>query len=513
MTKLKDRRTCAARTLLIICIHLNRPHPPAPLPSPAIMAGSITLRNLTPRPLELVDVERFDAQPAAIIRSSGILNNVTTVVSGFLNSTETSAPRPLVTQGSPRERHQMSVFVEPFQTRQTDIRAASRDRELLRLVFRSDNHNYRTDVPSPSGRAAVMEKLEGAPDDLTAVYLPDAAILAVFSSPRLDGWMRELDGGWPLTLLSIPGTHNSPACHKALPSVRCQAVGVAAQLRNGVRFLDIRVSANLDDDALSLVHGAFPVSLTGGKYVAGLLEDIYRFLDENPSETVLVSIKREGNGKASDGQLAKTLKNSYVDRRADRWWTEPRIPSLGEARGRIVLIRRFSIDDDMRAACWEGRGWGIDAKQWPDNCEDGTGGGGNFRIQDFYEVSESQNIEKKIALSRSQLERAAERAFALAGMPGHQPDAPTPPFFVNFLSASSFFNASCWPEKIAAKVNPAIVDYLCTCHGEDGRGPQRLKVGSAGTGIVVSDWVGANDDWDLVRCIVGMNARLQLQRP
>ena len=31
--------------------------------------------------------------------------------------------------------------------------------------------------------------------------------------------------------------------------------------------------------------------------------------------------------------------------------------------------------------------------------------------------------------------------------------------------------------------------------------------GGCATGIVITDWVGACGDWDLVRCVVGMNAR------
>jgi 1-phosphatidylinositol phosphodiesterase len=32
--------------------------------------------------------------------------------------------------------------------------------------------------------------------------------------------------------------------------------------------------------------------------------------------------------------------------------------------------------------------------------------------------------------------------------------------------------------------------------------------GDGATGVVVADWVGVDGDWDLVRCIMGMNARL-----
>jgi 1-phosphatidylinositol phosphodiesterase len=52
-------------------------------------------------------------------------------------------------------------------------------------------------------------------------------------------------------------------------------------------------------------------------------------------------------------------------------------------------------------------------------------------------------------------------------------------------------------------VNPATVDYLCRKH--DG------KDGDWSTGILVTDWVGQDGDWDLMRCIVGMNARLKMR--
>jgi 1-phosphatidylinositol phosphodiesterase len=77
------------------------------------------------------------------------------------------------------------------------------------------------------------------------------------------------------------------------------------------------------------------------------------------------------------------------------------------------------------------------------------------------------------------------------------------PFYINFLSASNFWKTNTWPEKIAAKVNPATVDYICR-RPTDGDG-------DCSTGILVTDWVGLDGDWDLVRCIVGMNAKLRLR--
>jgi 1-phosphatidylinositol phosphodiesterase len=42
------------------------------------------------------------------------------------------------------------------------------------------------------------------------------------------------------------------------------------------------------------------------------------------------------------------------------------VPTLGEARGKIVLLRRFMLDGPLKKE-WEGKGWGIDAHVWADN--------------------------------------------------------------------------------------------------------------------------------------------------
>lgn len=472
----------------------------------------LTIRNLTITPLELKLVERLegDAPP-----KPGGIANITSTVTSLFNATETPAAG-LVPRGNPKEKKDIKgVVIEPFTTRSTDINAGDPGKEVLRLTFeeKGTSHRYVVDAPGPSARSVVMKKLNGAQHEFTTVYIPSASFLAIFSSANLARWMRELPDKTPLSMLSIPGTHNSPTCHTALPSVRCQAVGVREQLDNGVRFMDIRVSADPQDDQLTLVHSAFPISLTGSKHFDDLLNDVYAFLEANPSEVLLMSIKREGTGKGSDGDMSRHLSGKrYLgsDKATRRWFTEPRIPTLGEARGRAILVRRFGLDDGVKRKMHNGHGWGIDGSAWPDNCEDAPTGSGLFRVQDFYEIDQSTNIEKKIELSRKQLERAAEQLFDHKQL--EQKDKKSPPLFVNFLSASNFFNASCWPEKIAAKVNPAVIEYLCMRHGDQGKGPGKLKVGDAATGIVITDWVGEGGDWDLIRCIVGWNARLQLKK-
>lgn len=487
---------------------------------------TLTIRNVTINPLELVLVERFEGAP----RQAGGFTH-------FFNFNHYDTTTPSADQEPTEWEDVQDVRADAFETKPTSLAGPKHDVDLLRLTFQTplittggtnENdtpHRYVVDI-SPAHDAThthrhktqVMTSPTGGPLALTAVYVASACHLTIYSSAALSDWMAELPGHLPLSALSIPGTHNSPTCHVALPSVRCQAVGVRAQLDNGVRFLDVRVSvSSRDTDELGLVHSVFPISLTGTKwFVDVLVDDMYAFLEEHPTETILLSLKREGAGRGTDQHLSRHLFHRYCqpgrgngDEHAGRWFTEPRIPTLGEARGKIVLIRRFGIDEALLGGQHEGRGWGIDAAAWPDNCADGTVGSGLIRVQDFYEVGQSQNIDKKIELARCHLEKACQQAFPSAVQ--ESAAAEPLPLFINFLTASNFFNASCWPERVAARVNPSIIEYLCLKHAEEGKGPAQLDIGDAGTGIVVTDWVGLEDDWDLIRCIVGWNARLQLK--
>lgn len=473
---------------------------------------ALTIRNISTIPLELKLLERFESAE----EKAGGVTKITRSLSGFMSNITSSPTSPQLAQKAGSFSNQdVSIPVAPFETKTTDIQP--KKNEVLRLTFEINGERYRIDTPTPSKRSTVLTPLSHNPTyEFTGVYLPKFSFLAVFSSAKLASWMSNLKNETPLAALSIPGTHNSPTYHTALPSVRCQAVSVKDQLNNGIRFLDVRVQPqdpnNPAKDELILVHSAFPVSLTGTKYFRDMINIVNAFLDSNPSETVIISLKREGVGKATDQQLSKILHDHYATDPA-RWFTENRIPALGEARGKIVVIRRFGLDDSLKSKN-NGTGFCIDAESWPDNCADGICSSGEIHVQDFYEVAESVNIEKKIGFSTDQLERAAK---AVAVLPENMGAASTEsakqPFFMNFLSASNFWRANCWPDSVAAKVNPSIIDFLCRKHNESlsADNPDGAKIGDGSTGIVVCDWVGQNGDWDLVRCVLAMNAKLELR--
>ena len=459
--------------------------------------GSLTIRNVTSFQIELQVWEKFPS-PVGLTDGSKDEAQATTGLLATLWTSSASNAAPIEKATQTFDRHDVSVPIAAFTSVETPFDAPARDSaQAVRLTLAAGAPKYRLDLPTPAGRSTTLTPLTpDPPHEFTAVYLPETSYLALYSSAHLDAWMAALPDATPLAALSIPGTHNSPTHHRALPSVRCQAVPPRAQLAHGVRFLDVRVQparpADPAADALVLVHSAFPVALTGARYFRALLEDVGAFLAAHARETVLMSVKREGTGGASDSDLARVLRDHYTGPQPERWFVEPRVPMLGEVRGKIVLVRRFGLPDGFGD-----RGFGLDGSAWADNTPHATCPSGHLCVQDFYELGAAENVGKKLLYAQEHLARCAAVDAAAR---------PAPPLFVNFLSASNFWRMDLWPEKIAARINPAVVEYLCRRHGhgEDGsRAP-----GCGGTGVVVCDWVGNQGDWDLVRCIVGMNSRL-----
>ena len=452
----------------------------------------LTVRNLTSTPINLKHYEIQDTRHT--LGGGKSFSKITS-----LWSTPADTKQPV------ENLQDISLILEPSRLYKADIRRPNIPDESLCLFFEIQGEMYQTNIIHPTPNSQLLMPLTSDPHfNHTTVYHPEHHHLAIFYRSNLPTWMKTLNDDTPLSALSIPGTHNSPTHHRALPSVRCQVAPVREQLEQGVRFLDIRVQPDnpLDpsNDKLNLVHAVFPISLSGPKHFRTMLNDVFTFLEQNPSEAVIMSVKREGPGNATDSQLSRIMRDHYAGD-VNRWFTAPRIPTLGEARGKIVLIRRFMLEERLKNE-WEGAGWCINGDTWADNTPNSLCPSGDLCIQDFYEVLESENIGKKIEYSIDHLKRASE---CVCPPPGS--DAKLP-FYINFLTASNFWKVGCWPDRIAAKLNPAIVEHLCTKHNLSD-GPEEKPEGDGSTGIVVCDWVGNDGNWDIVRCIVGMNARFE----
>jgi 1-phosphatidylinositol phosphodiesterase len=489
------------------------------------MSYSIAVRNLTSEPFSIKRVEQFEDPNSLQTSSTGY----------FLGARNMTSAAPSVPKlGGNAESlpyQELDVTLAPFESytlvqAESNSDKASSGKLSLRLTIQTPSgatHSI-TIHPSHTQKSSSLSTTSPASSPTyTALFHPSHPTphLTIHTThlPNYATWMSTLPDTTPLSFLSIPGTHNSHTHYRALPSVRCQAVDISTQLSHGIRFLDIRCqpahATDVTRKELVLVHGAFPISLTGPKYLAPVLQTCYEFLEKNPSETLLLSLKREGIGASTDAHFARILSTHYIGPNKGKWYTDPSIPCLGDVRGKIVLVRRFKVDGveggemDM--------GFGLDATSWPNNTTHALFPSPNatFHLQDFCDVFVPETIPAKIGYVTEHLARAAavshEDGVARAG-----------PLFLNFLSASNFWKRACWPENIARRVNREVEVWMCWGHGlksasagekavghvddDDGVGMVRRKgEGDGGTGVVVIDFVGEGGDWELVRLVVAMN--------
>jgi 1-phosphatidylinositol phosphodiesterase len=218
------------------------------------------------------------------------------------------------------------------------------------------------------------------------------ALVTACGSDSEPAWMAGIDDARSLTELSIPGTHDSGARFEPLAGLaKTQDLTIAEQLDAGVRYLDVR--CRHFEDAFLIYHGAIDQNQTYDEVLATL----YAFLDAHPSETIIASVKQEaapdGNTRTFEATFA-----DYVARDPERWYLDPAIPALGEARGRIVLLRRFDAVAPL----------GLAAVAWPDNATFTIANPDPIRVQDEFEVT--ANAAKWAAIEALLVEASGDSA-------------------------------------------------------------------------------------------------------
>lgn len=154
---------------------------------------------------------------------------------------------------------------------------------------------------------------------------------------ELADWMKDLSDNTPIQSLTIPGTHDSGAYDITLAKriwSKTQDADIKDQLKMGIRFLDIRL--NLDAGHLKVYHGPADCNLNfhqGSNSVIGYCKD---FLADNPSEIIIMSVKEEGDWRDFDIKVREAIDADPIWYKLEQW------PKLGDARGKIVLMRRWN---------------------------------------------------------------------------------------------------------------------------------------------------------------------------
>ncbi|KAF7653812.1 hypothetical protein LDENG_00078200 [Lucifuga dentata] len=140
----------------------------------------------------------------------------------------------------------------------------------------------------------------------------------------------------PLSEITMPGTHNTMALYGGIYA-ECQTWSLASQLHAGIRFLDIRVRHVKGN--LTIHHGVSYQRVHFGHVLEGVVD----FLQEYPKETVLMRIKEELS--ETNGIYSAVVSYIHCYAHWDLLWHSRLVPTMGEARGKLVVLQDFSGPD------------------------------------------------------------------------------------------------------------------------------------------------------------------------
>ena len=150
-------------------------------------------------------------------------------------------------------------------------------------------------------------------------------------------WMSKIPDRTKLCDLNIPGTHNSGSAKTAAftsLAASCQSDSIPEQLQKGVRCLDIKLNSDLlvNNAGVSCYKNTFDKL-----YFSDVLNYVSSFLEENPSETVIIQIKQEGD---TNDDFQDAVNNELIGK--DEIYMIPRRTpatlTLGDTRGKMLVF-------------------------------------------------------------------------------------------------------------------------------------------------------------------------------
>ncbi|MER5865457.1 phosphatidylinositol-specific phospholipase C [Kitasatospora sp. NPDC002040] len=251
-------------------------------------------------------------------------------------------------------------------------------------------------------------------------------------------WMAGLPDGRSLLRMTIPGTHDSCCTDPANGTEwsHTQNWGVPEQLERGIRFLDIRCNGLAGaPDAFGIYHSGWYQGTTFDQ----VLNQCRSFLAAHPGEVLLMRVKKENGTNNDVGADFARIFNGYLDTKGYRplFWTAPRVPALGEARGRIVLLADFAND------------WPV--LHWP-------GGDNGFLSNDVIDLQDRYTAISSGTKWSSYVQRQFDKAFN---------DQGSAKLYLNFASIGN----GEWPKYSSQTVMQKVWEYL------EARKQQRANLG------------------------------------
>ena len=187
------------------------------------------------------------------------------------------------------------------------------------------------------------------------------------TSPNTSTWMSNYPDSSLIVHMNLPGTHDSSTWNYSLatqeallhvtdlnnatmypPEIfRCQELDFYDMLEAGIRVFDLRFAFDTTNSTLVFYHSQALQSETAT--VEDVLFAFYQWLDLHPTEAVLLSFQYESGTKefaSNDATVQLNMFNILTSPSAQQYFVQAKneFGTLGEARGKITLLRRFDVD-------------------------------------------------------------------------------------------------------------------------------------------------------------------------
>ncbi|KAG0149681.1 hypothetical protein CROQUDRAFT_653239 [Cronartium quercuum f. sp. fusiforme G11] len=370
------------------------------------------------------------------------------------------------------------------------------------LIFSGDELAIGVEVEAETGLLSESETDER--------ILASSSILGFYneSSGRLANWMANVPDNISLVTMNIPGTHDSATWNyteetqESLTTItgqlppaiafQCQNRSLFQMLGDGIRFFDFRVGFLPGSEQLGFFHAKALLSYQAT--LPDVLLGFYRWLDDHPTETVLISIKVDNatfadpssDQQPSSPKLQGIIQELVTGPLGSRYWLQKNgtLGSLGEARGKLIFVQRIEWDSPLL-------GIALPPSQFHDNDPEfslvyNERTGGTAYIEDFYNIipkpsSFTSKVDQKLKAILCNLKNAAG--------PDHADQ-----LYISFASGGALKNnPPITPQMLAvgkngiAGVNTNLAKYINLHQGER-------------FGVILLDWY--ESDPDLVESII-----------
>ena len=153
---------------------------------------------------------------------------------------------------------------------------------------------------------------------------------------RLD-WMKRISSDLPVSMVSIPATHDAGTALGNFGSTRCQILNIPAQLAVGVRGFDIRL--RLVGSDLGVYHSEESQKL---KFDA-VMGAFKSFLHDHPSELIIMRVREEAKAIRPNGTFADAFLHHIAPYKNLFYVAASRteIPNVGQLRGKILILDNY----------------------------------------------------------------------------------------------------------------------------------------------------------------------------